>query len=420
MTGSTMPLEVRLSGHPVHRATELLRDALYSSTTVPPDAAEIWAAPIYRLEPAPLDLDHGPVGLTGPDALTALLGFSPFEPCPEREPFVTDKTDAEVRPAAEGDHVPDRAVQVQLRGLVDAFHQRQRQANRVVAFSIAAALLLTLGGLILLFSTIGPASSDGDRRSSKAGGAPDRHAEMPVPRPASIPVRAASGNAGDSVIEARPGQTVALGGALPLGSARYILLRGLPEDAALSSGRRAGPGAWMVRAADVAGLTLTLSDNAGGDYPTELYLLGSEQGLEARREMLLRVDPSPQVYAAGLELGWPTVFSAMPAIGQPEPAAAPDAASAAAEVHDRVQHLLTAGEIAGARHLLQELAERGEANAAYELALTYDDEVLVKAGLGEIGGDSETAEAWYARAATHGHAAAARRLDVLVRRRAGV
>ncbi|HUU25454.1 MAG TPA: hypothetical protein VMW68_07835 [Methyloceanibacter sp.] len=433
MTGSTMPLEAHLGGHPVHRATALLREALYSSAALTPDPAEIWATPIYRLDPAPLDLDHGPVGMTDPDALTALLGFAPFEgPAPECQSSVTDTADggaaqaplqAPLEDAAEGEDVLDRAVQLQLRGLVEAFHQRQRQANLVVACSIAVALILTLGGLILLFSMIGPAPTSREDAGSKGARAPDRHAEILIPRPTASPApiavsTSAANEAEASVIETRPGRPLALGALLPLGSASYILLRGLPEDAELSAGRQTGPGTWMVKDTDVVKLTLILGENANGDYPTEVYLLGPEQGLQARRRLILRVDTSPQIYAAGLALGWPTAF--LDTEAAPEPAHAPAAPVETAAVYDRAQHLLADGEIAGARRLLEELAEGGETDAAYELALTYDDEVLVKAGLRDIDGDAAIAETWYTRAATNGHAAAARRLNTLVRRRADV
>ncbi len=49
----------------------------------------------------------------------------------------------------------DRAELLQLRGLVQAFYRRQRQASLIVAASIAAAFVLTFGGLILLFSVAG-------------------------------------------------------------------------------------------------------------------------------------------------------------------------------------------------------------------------------------------------------------------------
>ncbi len=439
MTGSTMPLEAHLSGHPVHRATALLREALYSSASVTPDPAEIWTAPIFCLDPAPLEMDHGPVGLTDPDALTALLGFAPFEgPAPECQSSVTDTADggaaqaplqaslqASPEDAAEGEDMLDHAVQLQLRGLVEAFHQRQRQANLVVACSIAAALILTLGGLILLFSMIVPAPTSREDAGSKGDRAPDRHAEILIPRPTSIPApipvsATAASEAEARVIETRPGRPLALGALLPLGSASYILLRGLPEDAELSAGRHTGPGTWMVKDTDVAKLILTLGDNANGDYPTEVYLLGSEQGLQARRHLILRVDTSPQIYAAGLALGWPTAFMDTDAAPEPvhTPVHAPAAPAETTALYDRAQHLLADGEIAGARRLLEELAEGGEADAAYELALTYDDEVLVKAGLRDIDGDAAIAETWYTRAATKGHAAAARRLNTLVRRRA--
>jgi TPR repeat protein len=65
------------------------------------------------------------------------------------------------------------------------------------------------------------------------------------------------------------------------------------------------------------------------------------------------------------------------------------------------------------------LAERGNANAAYELALTYDMEVLAKAGIGGVDGDADKARAWYEYAAREGHAGAADRLKMLARPRDG-
>ncbi len=50
----------------------------------------------------------------------------------------------------------DRTELLQLQGLVQAFYRRQRQASLLVAASIATAVVLTFGGLILLFSMTGP------------------------------------------------------------------------------------------------------------------------------------------------------------------------------------------------------------------------------------------------------------------------
>jgi TPR repeat protein len=71
------------------------------------------------------------------------------------------------------------------------------------------------------------------------------------------------------------------------------------------------------------------------------------------------------------------------------------------------------------RRLLTDRAENGQADAAYELALTYDVEVLARAGIETIEGDMLTARAWYMRAAQAGHAGATRRLEMIARRPAG-
>jgi TPR repeat protein len=65
------------------------------------------------------------------------------------------------------------------------------------------------------------------------------------------------------------------------------------------------------------------------------------------------------------------------------------------------------------------LAARGEGDAAYELALTYDPEVLAKAGIQNVKADANKARAWYKYAAQAGHVGAAQRLQMLARPRAG-
>lgn len=434
MTGSSMTLESQFSDHPVHRATALLRQALYSSTSPTPDPAEVWSAPLFRLEPAPIELVHGPIAVTGQDdPLAALLAPAAFDAYPECQAPVTDRDDGSAAPASEedaveGEDVLDHAVQVQLQGLVQAFHQRQRQASLLVACSIAAAIVLTLGGLIFLFSVTSPAPGGPEKAAPKDGTSVNRSASRaPIAEPTLAPIRVAStlSNTSDTkVIQARPGRPLALGPLLPLGVARYVLLRGLPEDALLSAGRRTGADTWMVKGEDIGGLTLTFGDAARGDYPTEIYLLDTDDGPQARRRLILRVDPSPQIYAAGLALGWPRAFSAEPKPAEqsetkPAEQAEMIAPAEMAALHDRAQTLLTNGDVATARSLLTELAKRGEASAAYELGLTYDNEVLERAGLERIEGDMATAQEWYTRAAQAGHAGATRRLEMIARGRAG-
>ena len=136
--------------------------------------------------------------------------------------------------------------------------------------------------------------------------------------------------------------------------------------------------------------------------------------------MILRVNSSPKVYSAGFSLGWPTALSEMPQASEPADVKVEAAPLPTSAQHERAKHLLAEGDIVTARRILIDLAEHGQADAAYKLGLTYDDEVLARAGLGDIEGDMDTAQGWYARAAEAGHTGAAQRLEIMAKRRAGV
>ncbi len=451
MMGSMTPLAKASACHPVHRATALLREALYSSASTAPDPAEIWSDPIFRLDPTPVDLGAGPVSLTYPASLAAPLGLpSADEDRADCQSPVMHRpdggaADASLEEASQGDEMLDQAAQLQLEGLAQAFYRRQRQASLLVACSVATAFVLTLGGLVLLFSIGAPAPSDKKAAAPKDGTSLTRAARSAELAPSSLPPMQVVANhvakaaplpalaktdgtssrgavPGTQSLYTQPERPLALGPLLPLGSARYVLLRGLPEHAELSAGRRTGGGSWMVKGEDVDGLTLTLGHDASGDYPLEAYLLGAEDGPQARRRLVLHVDAGPKIYGAGFGLDWPTaLFAAAPQAA--ESAAAPVAVPAGPQetdaLHGKAHQLLAGGDVAAARLLLMDLAKGGLVAAAYELALTYDPEVLAKAGLAGIGGDMKLAETWYANAARAGHADAAARLEIIARSRAG-
>jgi hypothetical protein len=445
MITSTMVLG-DLDSHPVHRATALLRQALLSSSASPPDPAEIWDDSALGVTSGPIGLAYRPVSITYP---TSFEAFSPIDnqtiSC---QPLVTQANDvaaaaASHESASEGDDMLDAAAQLQLKGLVEAFYRRQRQASLIVACSVAAAFALTFGGIVLLFSVSEPVpASRQDPEPQKvtslahaAAGSETAPAFLGHLRVQSnksaktAPLLIRAKAEGDmphptqSTSEARvvhttPGRPLALAPLLPVGSAGYLLLRGLPDDAELSAGRRTSPGAWMVKGADLPSLTLTVDPGTNGDYPFEVYLLGAKNGLQARHRLVLRIDQAlAKVYAAGLGLGWSTAFAQAPNASEAEPDVSGSSTKTAAR--ERVQRLLGEGDIAAARHLLTGLAERGEADAAYELALTYDDEVLAKAGVEGIEGNLDTARAWYEQAAREGHTGAVQRLQMLARPRDG-
>ncbi|MDX2158443.1 MAG: hypothetical protein SFW09_18240 [Hyphomicrobiaceae bacterium] len=76
----------------------------------------------------------------------------------------------------------------------------------------------------------------------------------------------------------------------------------------------------------------------------------------------------------------------------------------------RGRELLKAGDIVSARLFLERASDAGSADAAFQLAETYDAIALQRLGAVGISANAEMAERWYARAAALGSAAAAGRL----------
>ena len=185
------------------------------------------------------------------------------------------------------------------------------------------------------------------------------------------------------------------------------MIRGLPPEAALSAGRQSGGGAWMVKGEHVPGLTLTLGQAAAGDYPVEIYILESGDGPQARRSFVLRVAPSDRALAPATAA---TSSGAAPSIAAAQEPAVP---AEPGVLRERAMQLLGEGDIAAARMLLLHLAERGDGEAAYDLARTFDREMLAELGAKGVGGDPARARSWYERALQDGNEKAAERLKVL-------
>jgi TPR repeat protein len=82
-------------------------------------------------------------------------------------------------------------------------------------------------------------------------------------------------------------------------------------------------------------------------------------------------------------------------------------------LRERASQLLGVGDIAGARLLLLHLAERGDGDAAYDLARTFDREMLSELGARGLSGDLARARGWYERASQDGNVKAAERLKIL-------
>jgi hypothetical protein len=341
---------------------------------------------------------------------------------PERDDFAGEGwDDAELAldptPPLRADFPLDPALrprEVHMHTLMDEFQHRQRSASVLVAVSVVTAVVLAVGGFVLAASLASPAGAgplEVPRSTSIAWSKPEAAApaETEANRAAKsepLPLPAQSGatpSPSRQVILAASGRQIALGPLLAPSLARYLMIRGLPAEATLSAGRQSGGGAWLVKGEFVPGLTLTLGTAPSGDYPVEVYVLETGDGPQARRSFLLRVAPSERA----------SIAAPLPAPAGPSLAAAEEPAVPSDLLRDRAMQLLGEGDIAAARMVLLHLAERGDGEAAYDLARTFDREMLAELGAKGVNGDAASARGWYERASQDGNEKAAERLKIL-------
>jgi len=417
MIGST-PMAGEANWHPVHRANAMLRAALLSSARAPEPSPDSYGA--GSLSHAVESVFRGPVSITFPRPLAVRLealareqddAFPAFERLmrelhrdpPEEHgassfPEEHDGSNFDVpdEPGAETpfDLERDASPPLDVQSLLEEFRRRQRHASILVAGSVLTAALLTIGGLLLIASLAvpGPLPSGDNRplaRSTSIVWQPPvldagptaaiatnqaaKGAPLAVPGSFSAPSRTSSLQT--QTILATSGRQISLAPLLPPARAGYFLIRGLPLAASLSAGRQSDSGAWLIKAEHAGDLKLAVGETAEGDYPIEIYVLQSGDQPQARRSLMLRVEAPLRTYqAAASGTGWASaLLGVVPAARAAEAPAVPVEAGA---VREQAQRLLDEGDIAAARLLLLYLAERGEDEAAYELARTFDREML--------------------------------------------
>jgi hypothetical protein len=340
----------------------------------------------------------------------------------------------------------DLAPQAAMRTLVHEFQRRQRNASLLVAGSIATACVLTVAGAVLLASYATPGPRDDHaaplKHSTSVAWQPPQLKLTPIfaqnrenqGEPLLVAARAASGDtpatlisdatlrATDvpsspaSVILVQAGRPLQLAPLLPQRQARYLLLHGLPAQARLSAGQRNSSGAWMVKDDQIADLTLLVDEApshavASGDYPIDIYLLGTSKTPQSRQRLVLRMESAPGTSAnASAGTSWPAALLDLALMSL-----APNATTYAAEPSPllaRARRLFGEGDIAGARLLFLHLAEAGDGEATYELARTFDAQVLAELGARGMGSDPTRARGWYEQASESGNAQATERLKI--------
>jgi hypothetical protein len=393
-----------------------------------------------------LETAGGPVGTAARNGLSAIDALSPevhgllpaqLEGGWQEAYDMLDADEAEALEAASLARVPQVIPQIHVQALLHEFHRRQRQASLLVAGSIATAILLTVGGLLIISQLAVARTVDGDNRPAIRstsvtwqrpvdGGAGSglefavvsanraaKGEQLLMPKFAEPSAPAAPAQ----VILAASGREVALAPLLPSSHGGYLMIRGLPATARLSAGRQSdgGSGTWLVKGDAASSLTLTMGAAVAGDYPVEVYVLQSGDGPQARRSLVLRVEAPTQSFTYATfapDMGWASaLLDVVPAAQAAEQQ--PTIPAEAKVLHDRAQRLLQEGDIASARLLLLHLAERGEGDAAYDLARTFDRDMLAELGAKGIGGDAARARDWYQRAAKDGNVKATERLKIL-------
>lgn len=327
---------------------------------------------------------------------------------------------------------PKPVPQAHMQALVRDFRRRQRQASMLVAGCVATSFVLTVIGIAALASFAKSAPTDAEppvKNSSSVVWRQPQDAALPklilakvapYTEPAPIADDASSpapdknttppsASTMPQLVVVRPGRKLELAPLLSQRQARYILVRGLPNEATLSAGQRNPSGAWLVKDRDLDRLTVTVGGTASGDYPVEVYALGASSAPQARQRFMFRVEAFAGPTAA-LATGASGALFNM-ALG-----AAPEQPAPTAETSPlmaRAMRLLSEGDIAGARLLFMHLAEQGESDAAYELARTFDAEALTELGARGVGADRTRAVGWYERASETGSTKAAERLKLL-------
>jgi hypothetical protein len=461
MFSSSTPSADQPDWHPVHRANALLQSALLGAPS---------AAPSEELKRIKLDAPWGglivePAEITYPRSLTERLNaFARREESiaasrhemravPELKPEGADiclhdlaggvwnnpeeNADAGALNAETQLDQAFRMVapQAHVEALVHEFYRRQRRATLLVAGSLVAAVVLTFGGFLLIGSLVAHGTRTGDNWSTHStsvawkgpvGFAPARIQLAAVGanraakgEPLLIPAAAhVSGPSfgemtpGTQVILASAGRPLALGPLLPSSHARYLFIRGLPAEAALSAGRRSSGGAWFVKDEEVQDLALSVGDAAKGDHPLDIYTLESGDAPQARRSLVLRVEAEQeQTNQPALTMDWASaLLDLMPSASATVDPVVPADSTVLLK---RAKSLLAEGDIAGARLILEHLAERGQGDAAYELARTYDKGVLTALGARGVSADQTIAHRWYEQASQQGNAKATERLKIL-------
>jgi len=218
-----------------------------------------------------------------------------------------------------------------------------------------------------------------------------------------------------------------------------LILNGLPEGTSLSSGNPLSSTRWSVPASDLERTFISAPENFNGTMPVTATLYSSAHDVLETKEVRFewshpqkedrpaRIDASATTHSESstgeptstwltMVMDWlsQTNSIALPRLERPfeqSPPVQPIPSATPAELMDKGERLLREGNIAAARPLLKRAAEAGSADAALDLAMTFDPAFLPNGNRDGPTADPAEAARWYQRALNLGRKDVAPDLD---------
>jgi hypothetical protein len=198
-------------------------------------------------------------------------------------------------------------------------------------------------------------------------------------------------------------------------------ITGLPTGTTLTAGRLLGTGRWRILAADVANTLVNPPAGFSGTLEFTVELRLADDTIVDSRQMRLQLPskPLPNASAGELPLSPASANNVMTLSPSTERDATDRAKALPADrdqielLIERSQELISEGDAAKARRLLQPAAEAGDARAALALGATYDPIMLTMLRARDVAADVTLAREWYKKAGELGSSEAQERFKLL-------
>jgi hypothetical protein len=176
----------------------------------------------------------------------------------------------------------------------------------------------------------------------------------------------------------------------------FLMFKGVPEDFTLSAGFRTR-NTWLVSIEDIRGLKIEIPQGFQGALDIDIYLYRGKDAPPDRSTVHIPVLSSPGSLTSATDATEIPSTAKQNTVAQrpPEPMMSKEEEKA---LFAQGETQLKDGNIVFARLMFEELVSRGNVRALFELARTYDPDVLQELGAVGIQGDAEKAKELYRKA----------------------